>query len=59
MFIQGDQTVSRKYTVGISTPVSAGTVGDVVFNASPENGDFIGWVYTTTSEWKAFGQIDN
>ena len=58
MFIQGDQTVSRKYTVGISTPTSAGTVGDVVFNASPENGDFIGWVYTTTSEWKAFGRID-
>jgi hypothetical protein len=59
MFIQGDQTVSRKYTVGISTPASAGTVGDVVFNALPENGDFIGWVYTSTSEWKAFGQIDN
>ena len=58
LFVQGDQTVSRKYTVGISTPTTAGTVGDVVFNANPTNGDFIGWVYTTTNEWKAFGQID-
>jgi hypothetical protein len=58
LFIQGDQTVSRKYTVGISTPTTAGTVGDVVYNANPTNGDFIGWVYTTTNEWKAFGQID-
>jgi hypothetical protein len=58
LFIQGDATVSRKHTVGIATPTTAGSIGDIVFNANPMNGDFIGWVYTTTNEWKVFGQID-
>jgi hypothetical protein len=35
LFLQGDATVSRKYTVGISTPVNAGNPGDVVYNANP------------------------
>ena len=57
LLIQGEQTISRKYTVGISTPTNAGTVGDVVFNVTPENGGSIGWVYTTANEWKSFGNI--
>ena len=40
LLIQGEQTISRKYTVGISTPTNAGTVGDVVFNVTPENGGY-------------------
>ena len=59
LFVQGDQTVSRKYTVGISTPTSAGTVGDVVFNANPTNGGYVGWVYTLNNEWKNFGPINS
>ena len=31
LFLQGDSTVSRKLTVGISTPVTAGTPGDITF----------------------------
>ena len=30
LFLQGDATVSKKYTVGISTPTSAGTAGDIL-----------------------------
>ena len=46
LFIQGDATVSRKYTVGIATPSLAGNPGDVVYNANPANGAYVGWVYT-------------
>ena len=59
LLIQGEQTISRKYTVGIATPTNAGTVGDVVFNVTPENGGTIGWVYTTGNEWKSFGNISH
>jgi hypothetical protein len=59
LLIQGEQTISRKYTVGISTPTNAGTVGDVVFNVTPENGGYLGWVYTTNNEWKSFGNISD
>jgi len=38
IFIQGDATVSRKQTVGISTPVLAGNPGDITYNANPEKG---------------------
>ena len=38
IFLQGDATVSRKYTVGIATPTVAGNPGDVVYNATPAEG---------------------
>jgi len=57
VFIQGDSTVSRKYTVGISTPVNAGTPGDVIYYENPEQGKYLGWVYTLDKDWKRFGNI--
>ena len=57
IFLQGDATVSRKYTVGIATPSLAGNPGDVVYNANPSNGGYIGWVYTTDSAWRRFGSV--
>ena len=57
LFLQGDATVSRKYTVGISAPVLAGNPGDVVFNASPSRGGQIGWVFTDENDWRLFGNI--
>jgi len=57
LFLQGDATVSRKYTVGISTPTSAGTAGDISFNSNPQGGKYLGWVYTTDNAWKRFGSI--
>ena len=57
LFLQGDATVSRKYTVGIATPTSAGTAGDIVFSNNPQGGKYLGWVYTTNNAWKRFGSI--
>ena len=57
VFIQGDATVSRKHTVGISTPVNAGTPGDITYFENPDQGKYVGWVYTTDNNWKRFGNI--
>ena len=57
LFLQGDSTVSRKYTVGIATPVNAGTPGDIVYFENPDQGSYIGWVYTTANDWRRFGNV--
>jgi len=57
LFLQGDSTVSRKYTVGIATPVNAGTPGDIVYFENPDEGAYIGWVYTTANDWRRFGNV--
>jgi hypothetical protein len=57
LFLQGDTTVSRKYTVGIATPSLAGNPGDVVFNANPTKGGYIGWIYTTNNDWYRYGNV--
>ncbi len=57
LLLQGDSTVSRKYTVGISTPTNAGNPGDVVYLDTPESGKTLGWVYTSDNTWKKFGPI--
>jgi len=57
IFLQGDATVSRNYTVGLSIPTTAGNPGDVVYNANPDAGDIIGWTYTTDNAWYPFGGI--
>ena len=57
LFLQGDATVSRKYTVGLGTPSLAGNPGDIVYNANPVPGGSAGWIYTLTNNWKSFGTI--
>jgi len=57
LFLQGDTTVSRKYTVGISTPVSAGNPGDVIYYDNPTKGGYLGWVYTTNNGWYRVGNV--
>lgn len=59
LFIQGNANISRKLTVGISTPTLAGNPGDIVYNANPVNGGSVGWVYTIDNDWKTFGTIDS
>ena len=62
LFIQGDQgdiTVSRKITAGISTPSLAGNAGDIIFNANPISGGYLGWIYTQQNDWYQFGGISN
>ena len=57
LFLQGEATVSRKYTVGISTPTLAGNIGDLVFKSNPEGGKNAGWIYSSDNSWKQFGSI--
>ena len=57
VFIQGDSTVSRKHTVGIATPITAGTPGDIVYFENPDQGKYVGWIYTTENEWRRFGNV--
>jgi hypothetical protein len=57
LFLQGESTVSRKYTVGISTPSLAGNPGDIVYYENPTKGGYIGWVYTNDNEWYRFGSV--
>ena len=47
LFLQGDATVSRNYTVGVSAPVLAGNPGNVIWKANPSQGGTWGYVYTT------------
>ena len=57
LFLQGDATVSRKYTVGIATPILSGNPGDIVYNATPDKGGYLGWVYTNDNDWYRFGDV--
>jgi hypothetical protein len=57
IFLQGDATVSRKYTVGISTPTLAGNPGDISYYANPSDGGYIGWVYSVDNSWRRFGNV--
>jgi hypothetical protein len=57
IFLQGDATVSRKFTVGIATPSLSGNPGDVVYNAGPDKGGYLGWVYTNQNDWYRFGNV--
>jgi hypothetical protein len=57
LFLQGDARISRKYTVGISTPVISGNPGDIIYLNNPKKGGFVGWIYTLDNEWYRFGNI--
>jgi hypothetical protein len=57
LLLQGDQSIPRKYTVGISTPTESANPGDVTYNAVPASNDYIGWVYTSNNTWEKFGYI--
>jgi hypothetical protein len=57
LFLQGDSTVSRKYTVGIATPALAGNPGDIIYLDNPTAGGYVGWIYTTDNDWYRFGAI--
>ena len=47
---------ARTITFSTAQPTSAGVEGDIVYNASPTSGGFLGWVYTSVG-WKRFGLI--
>ena len=57
LLLQGNSTVSKNYTVGISTPILAGNPGDVVFYDQPRKAGYVGWVFTDDYKWTTFGNI--
>jgi len=57
ILLQGDATVSRKYTVGIATPILSGNPGDIVYYENPTAGGYAGWIYTTNNDWYRFGAV--
>jgi len=59
LFLQGDQEISRRYSISEDTPTIDGNYGDVLYRATPSDGDNIGWVYTTGDTWTAWGYVGN
>ena len=57
LFLQGDATVSRKYTVGIASPTLSGNPGDIEYFSNPNEGGYVGWVYTVENAWRRFGNV--
>jgi hypothetical protein len=55
LFLQGDERISRKYTISASTPTLEGNPGDIVFNSNPTDKQNIGWICTIQNSWEPFG----
>ena len=41
----------------ILAPTDAGTPGDIVYDSTPTQGKYLGWVYTTDKDSKRFSNI--
>jgi hypothetical protein len=57
IFLQGDQEISRRYSISNEEPSISGNYGDIIYRASPNEGENIGWVYTTNDRWKTWGYV--
>jgi microcystin-dependent protein len=57
LFLQGDQEISRRYSISSDIPDVAGNYGDIIYRASPNEGQNIGWVYTTSDRWRTWGYV--
>ena len=56
-FIQGNEEISRKFSIINTKPTFSGSYGDVVFNSEPSKYEFVGWTYVTENKWEPFGFI--
>jgi len=57
LFIQGEEEVSRRFSIKSEIPTISGNYGDVVFNSETAKNDFVGWTYVTENKWEPFGWI--
>ena len=57
LFLQGDQEISRRYSISEDIPTVIGNYGDILYRATPNEGENIGWVYTTNDRWKTWGYV--
>ena len=54
--ITGGLTQARTITYSDTAPIVSGVEGDIIYNANPESGGYLGWVFTDAG-WKRFGLI--
>jgi hypothetical protein len=59
ILLQGEEEVSRKFSISDTKPTVVGNYGDIEFNSTPQNSKNAGWIYTTNNEWKPFGWIND
>ena len=57
ILLQGEEEVSRKFSIINETPTTSGSYGDILFNSEPSKYEFIGWTYVTENTWEPFGWI--
>jgi hypothetical protein len=57
IYIQGEEEISRRYSISDSKPITSANYGDVSFNSQPSKYDFIGWTYVTENQWEPFGFV--
>jgi hypothetical protein len=57
LFLQGNENVSRRFSVSNSEPSLAGNYGDINFNSVPSRNGFVGWAYVKENSWEPFGFI--
>jgi hypothetical protein len=57
LFIQGEEEISRKFSITDEKPTTSGNYGDIVFNSVPSKSEFAGWTYVTENKWEPFGFI--
>jgi hypothetical protein len=57
LYLQGDEDISRKFSITDTEPTISGNYGDIVFNSEPSKYEFIGWTYVTENKWEPFGWI--
>jgi hypothetical protein len=60
LYLQGDLSISNKYTVSYQEPTIIGTPGDITYYSNPtQDGGYVGWTYTIENQWREFGPIQN
>jgi hypothetical protein len=57
ILIQGEEEVSRRFSIKNEIPTISGNYGDVVFNSETAKNDFVGWTYITENKWEPFGWV--
>jgi hypothetical protein len=55
--LQGEEEVSRKFSIINQSPTTSGNYGDILFNSEPSKYEFIGWTYVTENTWEPFGWV--
>jgi hypothetical protein len=57
ILLQGEEEVSRKFSIINQSPTTSGNYGDILFNSEPSKYEFIGWTYVTENTWEPFGWV--